>query len=464
MGSHGASSYRNGSRTGGSSSSTNSDVSERSKSTAPTIYSDRPTPLHRGGIDMDIYDEEDPKASVSTYASTVPSEDDPPETPRYEVIDRQLDVFSTDVVPSDPSTFGQLFPSSRRLLIRHDDATLDGNMNLRVDTMVPQRGGYQQDVTLFHLRMYDLFTRKCSFRRYCRDSGREVCHSERRPVASSSDRHPVFRRSWGSVLASLRPGSSGHGSLPSHEHKRQDSGYRSAEDDDESFEDKPSDHRGGWDRHFVLTDSTLLEFSNYAHVELRRRGAGLSKRYEFEYWSTRYQWRRECRKEGELREVSYHLVNTRTSKTVAHIVPEILTPMEAAEEEKKGGWVPPSSMWISDPSVYEKMPDVAELGFGKGGFALNFGWSMCSKFFLSTSSWYLRSWKGSGGGTFGRLPEGQTGMIGDDVLQEPEGRAVLSSTRQASGWCEPELAACFSLTFPSLCWHLPGTILNYDQH
>ncbi|GLA53068.1 hypothetical protein AnigIFM63604_010155 [Aspergillus niger] len=366
MGSHGALSYRNGSRTGGSSSSTNSDVSERSKSTAPTIYSDRPTPLHRGGIDMDIYDEEDPKASVSTYASTVPSEDDPPETPRYEVIDRQLDVFSTDVVPSDPSTFGQLFPSSRRLLIRHDDATLDGNMNLRVDTMVPQRGGYQQDVTLFHLRMYDLFTRKCSFRRYCRDSGREVCHSERRPVASSSDRHPVFRRSWGSVLASLRPGSSGHGSLPSHEHKRQDSGYRSAEDDDESFEDKPSDHRGGWDRHFVLTDSTLLEFSNYAHVELRRRGAGLSKRYEFEYWSTRYQWRRECRKEGDLRELSYHLVNTRTSKTVAHIVPEILTPMEAAEEEKKGGWVPPSSMWISDPSVYEKMPDVADVFVATG--------------------------------------------------------------------------------------------------
>ncbi|GKZ34004.1 hypothetical protein AbraIFM66950_004136 [Aspergillus brasiliensis] len=363
MGSHGASSYRNGSRTCASSSSTNSDVSERSKSTAPTIYSDRPTPIQRGGggIDMDIYDEEDPKASVSTYASTIPSEDDPPETPRYEVIDRQLDAFSTDVVPSDPSTFGQLFPSSRRLLVRHDDATLDGNMNLRVDTMVPRRGGYQQDVTLFHLRMYDLFTRKCSFRRYCRDSGREVCHSERRPVASGSDRHPVFRRSWGSVLASLRPGSSGHGSLPSHEHKRQDSGYRSAEDDEEYFEDKHPDHKGGGgDRHFVLTDSTLLEFSNYAHVELRRRGAGLSKRYEFEYWSTRYQWRRECRKDGDLREVSYHLVNTRTSKTVAHIVPEILTPMEAAEEEKKGGWVPPSSMWISDPSVCEKMPDVAE--------------------------------------------------------------------------------------------------------
>lgn len=104
----------------------------------------------------------------------------------------------------------------------------------------------------------------------------------------------------------------------------------------------------------------LLEFSNYAHVEVKRRGAGISKRYEYEYWSTKYQWRRECRKEGDLREVSYHLVNLQTSKTIAHIVPAILTPSEAVEEESKGGWIPPSSMWISDSSVYETMPDIAE--------------------------------------------------------------------------------------------------------
>jgi hypothetical protein len=58
--------------------------------------------------------------------------------------------------------------------------------------------------------------------------------------------------------------------------------------------------------------------------------------------------------------VSYRLINTRTSKTIAHIVPEILTPVEAVEEESKGGWVPPSSMWISDSSVYERMHEVAE--------------------------------------------------------------------------------------------------------
>ncbi|PYI31117.1 hypothetical protein BP00DRAFT_183619 [Aspergillus indologenus CBS 114.80] len=368
MGSYSTSSCQRGPKSGGSSSSTNSDASDRSKSTAPTIYSDRPTPMT--GVTMAFDGEEDPKASVTTYTSTNPSVDDLPEPPRYQVTDRKLDIFSPDVIPSNPSTFGQLFPSSRRLLVRHDDATLDGNMNLRVDTMVPQRGGYQQDVTLFHLRMYDLFSRKFSFRRYSRDSGREVCHSERRPV-SGSDRHAVFRKSWSSVLASLRPGSSGHGSVPVAEHRRQDSGYKLADDNDEEWEDKQLETRTGMDRHpSVLTESTLLEFSNYAHVELRRRGAGQSKRYEFEYWSTRYQWRRECRREGDLRELSYHLINLRTSKPVAHIVPEILAPMEAVEEERKGGWVPPSSMWISDPAVYEKMPDVADVIVATGLVAL----------------------------------------------------------------------------------------------
>ncbi|KAL4787567.1 hypothetical protein BJX76DRAFT_318385 [Aspergillus varians] len=105
----------------------------------------------------------------------------------------------------------------------------------------------------------------------------------------------------------------------------------------------------------------MLEFSNYAHVELKRRTVGMTKRYEYEYWATKYQWRRESRREGDLREVSYHLVNMRTSEKVAHIVPEILTPMEAIEEESKGGWIPPCSMWFSDTSAYKNMHDVADV-------------------------------------------------------------------------------------------------------
>jgi hypothetical protein len=118
--------------------------------------------------------------------------------------------------------------------------------------------------------------------------------------------------------------------------------------------------KAGIDRPVTLSDSIMLEFSNYAHVELKRRGAGMTKRYEYEYWGTKYQWKRESRRDGDLREVSYHLINMRTSKRVAHIMPEILTPLEAIEEESKGGWIPPSSMWISDATAYRNMHDVAE--------------------------------------------------------------------------------------------------------
>ncbi|KAL2836508.1 hypothetical protein BJY01DRAFT_55192 [Aspergillus pseudoustus] len=347
-------------RNAASSSSTNSDGSGRSKSTAPTIYSDRPTSKRREEEIEDLYDydydDEDvyPRDSASTFESD-DSADETEEAPRYEVTDRKRDIFFADVIPSSSSTFAKLFPSCRRLLIRHDDATLDGNMNLRVDTQVPHRAGYQQDVILFHLRMYDLFTRKFSFRRYCRESGREVCHSERRAVSSNLDKPPMLQRSWSSVLAGLRPGSSGQGSILGSHHRRrgsEQSGHLAGE---------LIGSKGGNDQQAALSDSIMLEFSNYAHIELKCRGAGMTKRYDYEYWATKYQWRRESRKDGDLREVSYHLVNTRTSKQVAHIVPEILTPMEAIEEESKGGWIPPSSMWISDPSAFQNMNDIADV-------------------------------------------------------------------------------------------------------
>lgn len=235
-------------------------------------------------------------------------------------------------------------------------------MNLRVDTVVPTRGGYQQDVILFHLRMYDLFERKFSLRRYCRESGREVCHSGRKEGSASGAGRNVLRGSWGSFIAGLRPGSSGFAfGGGGGNGMRRNSGCgagrrhqcllnREEMGGDEDLEDPEP----------ILTDTILMEFSNYAHVELNRRGSGSMKRYEYEYWSTKYQWRRECRKEGDLREVSYYLVNMRTARTIAHLVPEILTPLEAIEEETKGGWVPPCSLWIDDASVYERMPDVAE--------------------------------------------------------------------------------------------------------
>lgn len=241
-------------------------------------------------------------------------------------------------------------------------------MNLRVDTPVHLRDGSQRDVILFHLRMYDLFSRKFSLRRYCRDSGREVCHSARREVVPAHERRPVLRSSWSNVFAGLRPGSAGGHCPPNGELKRQDSGlgadsghgHVAGEEVDKRTTEKDELEKEGQGALPILGESILLEFSNYAHVELRRKGPGSTKKYEFEYWSTKYQWRREVRKEGDLHEVSYFLVDTRTSKTIAHLVPDTLAPLEVVEEESKGGWVPPSSLWISDPEVYKTMPDVAE--------------------------------------------------------------------------------------------------------
>ncbi|KAJ6168439.1 hypothetical protein N7497_001282 [Penicillium chrysogenum] len=347
----------------GSYSSTDSSCS---KSTAATIHSDRIAPkppkgdwaanpasrkhTYRSevGTEAEVnYEcrEPHPRASTSTYASTTYStaELDPepqaieassPHEDRYWVNERQ-EFYPLDAIPSTPSSFAPLFPSSRRLLIRHDDATIDGNMNLRVDTSVHLRDGSHRDVILFHLRMYDLFSRKFSLRRYCRDSGRE------------------------------------NGEL-----KRQDSGlaaccgHAAGEEVDKGTTEEGGLEKEGQGALPILGEAILLEFSNYAHVELRRKGPGSTKKYEFEYWSTKYQWRREVRKEGDLHEVSYFLVDTRTSKAIAHLVPDTLAPLEVVEEESKGGWVPPSSLWISDPEVYKTMPDVADVIVATGIVAL----------------------------------------------------------------------------------------------
>ncbi|CAI7661849.1 unnamed protein product [Penicillium glandicola] len=380
--------------------------SSSSKSTAATIHSDRIAPkphkadwatnpphqkhTYKSEAEAEItYEcrEPHPRASTSTYASTTDStanldqEPEPiePQSPhggRYCVNERQ-EFYPLDAIPSTPSSFAPLFPSSRRLLIRHDDATIDGNMNLRIDTPVHLRDGSQRDVILFHLRMYDLFSRKFSFRRYCRDSGREVCHSARREVVSAHDRRPALPTSWSSVFAGFRPGSAGGHGLPNGELKRHDSGigtgcehehaYVAGEEIDKGIVEEEELEKEGRYALPVLSETILLEFSNYAHVELRRKGP---KKYEFEYWSTKYQWRREVRKEGDLHEVSYFLVDTRTSKTIAHLVPDTLAPLEVVEEESKGGWVPPSSLWISDPEVYKTMPDVADVIVATGIVAL----------------------------------------------------------------------------------------------
>jgi len=138
--------------------------------------------------------------------------------------------------------------------------------------------------------------------------------------------------------------------------KRSDSGYESMVGEDEDHMDagnqKPAPQ---------ASSKVTLEFSNYAHVDVKRRGAKASKRYDFNYWGTNYFWKRMVKKGGESREVSYHLVNESTTNIVAHIVPEPMTPAQAEEERAKGGWVPPCSLWISDEKILNAgTTDVAE--------------------------------------------------------------------------------------------------------
>jgi len=351
-----------------------SDDSQDSQSTAPTsVYSSRRPSLHQSVTEKPIYSKQNhdispattycARSSTETYASTIASQDDLCEEPDsydpdYEVPE-YLEVVEHNLRPSTHSDFADFFPSTRRLFIRHDDTTYDGNMNLRVDTEDKKKRAVQ----LFHLRMHDIKKREFSLRRYERSSGREVCHSSRKYARASEKRPATLTRSVSNAFASIgkpgfrrtNSGLSTHSQKSKKEMKRQDSGYGSEYEDE--IEDFLAEKAKGIP---IPTNTTKLEFSNYAQVEVKRRGAKSSKRYEFEYWGHNYVWKRVSNKDGKGKEVSYHLYKGDQEPAVAHIVPELRSPSQVRDEEKSGGWVPPCSMWISDESVLEALTDVAE--------------------------------------------------------------------------------------------------------
>lgn len=367
---------------------------------------------HETDVDLEIYveeEEEEAEAEAEEYEEEDDDEEEEDDDddadyevvakdhPVYKIVPDRRETFVSNAIPSNSETFANLFPSGRRLFIHHDDSTTDGNMNLRIDTLLSRRDRVrQQEVTLFHLRMHDLHTRNFSFRRYCRDSGREVCYVRRVARAAQSHKRSSLRKSWSSAWNGVRPGMGSEG--PDDDDAavdwaangwngnfKSDRGQRRRGDKSKdqlrryhlfprtlakshttslfrsNREERPSSSSKLADAgEKQFSNTMLLEFCNYAHVELLRTGIASSKRYEFEYWSTKYQWRREFRREGDICEVSYHLVNLKLSRVVAYIIPEILTPLELLEEEEKGGWIPKCSMWISDSSVYERLPDIAE--------------------------------------------------------------------------------------------------------
>lgn len=167
------------------------------------------------------------------------------------------------------------------------------------------------------------------------------------------------------ALSTLRSKSDAKSSTKTHL-KRSDSGYGSLCEDDidsDAQSVSPKSQTGIP----LPTNTTHLEFSNYAHIDIKRRGTKSSKRYEFEYWGTTYTWKRLERKTGNVREVSYYLVDTESSHTIAYIIPDILTAPEQSMEEAKGGWVPPCSFWISDERI---TTDVADAIVATGLIAL----------------------------------------------------------------------------------------------
>lgn len=297
------------------------------------------------------------RSSIDTYASTVDVEEDEDSEPSGPHPPYRFQCYAPDAVPATSKDFASLFPSGRRLLIQHDDSCIDGNMNLRVDTEVTTSSSRVKKLTLFHLRMKDLQEREFSLRRYCRDSGREVASCKKQYVKSTTSSlksRPHSPRSFTRALHTL--------SLKAPSHRRQDSGYESAGENDE-------DDKKMRETLNVLTapseqittrptNAIRLEFSNYAQVSLERIKTSNSKGYEFEYWGDMYLWKREKHVDDGEVVVSYNLINGSTNQKVAIIMPDQLSPQEAQWETRQGGWVPASSMRILRPNITDDLGDV----------------------------------------------------------------------------------------------------------
>lgn len=322
-----------------------------------------------------------PSASTDTYSSVFSDSaslehvddgdyDDVP-APTEEAIPAVLPPYQASIIdplvrPSTPEAFGRLFPSLDRLSIRHDDLTPDGNMNLRVDTVVPCTGRRPITVQLFHLRMHDLARREFSFRRYCRDSGREVCNSKRAYGQPRSVSGPAIQRSVSNAIHSLKMPFR-RSSIGSSSQKRPSTGSSAASSSwdtvsirsmrmrtDSWSSDKPPPPAST----LVPTNSIKLEFSNYARVDVTRHEGRNSIRYEFEWWGHIYAWKRVYDK--NLGTTSFHLVRDGHGSPVAHITPDSRSPNQIETDKWAGGWIPPCHMWINDQNIVDAVTDVAE--------------------------------------------------------------------------------------------------------
>lgn len=343
-----------------SAASYNSAHTQHTASTAPTSYSNHrpvikdydsspPTPGYEYIDELHDYRSHS-RSSVNTYASTTASLE--------EIEEKEMHALhiehAADVISSTPSEFAELFPSTRRLLIRHD-TTIDGSMNLRVDTLVGTITDHPLNMTLFHLRMQDLRERNFSLRRYARDSGREICSSSKkyvRPTPSVRRQRPTLQRSLTSVLHTL-----GAKALPTSFKRRISDHESDVADGLKTFTpaQKPN----------ISTNIIKLDFSNYAHVEVERQKTKTDRSWSFEYWGVTYHWIR------ARHSTNYLLISDLTGRTTAQITLEVLSKRDIESETSRGGWCPPCSMVINDASISDQAKtDLADVIVATGLIAL----------------------------------------------------------------------------------------------
>lgn len=345
----------------GSDHSNSTAFTERSEPPSLQQYDSNGNPYRKTSLDKPQYEYLEytkPQTSSLTYASSISSEEDfDDDLPPFEVPDDGYEAVNPTALASSPQEFAEYFPSTQKLLLRHDDSTMDGNMNIRIDTQARTCDGGKVDLTLFHLRMHDLKRREFSLRRYCRDSGREVCHSQRKYTKPSVMTRPGLQRSMSNALSSIRSRSEVK-SPTTTGLKRHDSGYDSMPEDE--IEEEGANYFTKTSSSLPIpTNTTQLDFSNYSHVDIKRRGTNASKRYQFEYWGTKYAWKRVAVRSGNFKEISYHLINTKTLEALAHIVPVPRSISDIREENAKGGWVPPCAFTFEE-SVLANSTDLAE--------------------------------------------------------------------------------------------------------
>lgn len=315
----------------GSSLGTNTDSGYASRSSHSTAPSTEPSikVFHSAQEHQKADDSKSSSTSRNTYVETLDSLEEKHEHYEPDYFQQEHQLFN-DSTPSDPTQFARLFPSRRTFIIKHDDSVADGHMNLRMDTVYDRPGRRSKKLTLFYLRMYELETRHFAIRRYGRDCGREVANTSRKFTKPAAAR-PGLPRTVSKAFQSFRGKQDMAMGI-----KRQDSGLSSDDEDENVNHDGPQ-----------ATNTCTLDFSNYARIELNRKGQKASKKYDFEYWGKAYTWKRQVRRDG-LTDTTTLTMFDSNSTPIATI-----TPLEcdsvSIDDRARGRFVPASELHFCLP-------------------------------------------------------------------------------------------------------------------